>query len=61
MNALVTGGACYIGSHTCPALLEAGHTVTVLDNLCNSSVSALARALRQRLNAASITLAMNNQ
>jgi UDP-glucose 4-epimerase len=37
MNILVTGGAGYIGSHTCVALLEAGHTVIVADNLCNSS------------------------
>jgi len=36
MNILVTGGAGYIGSHTCVSLLEAGHTVTVADNLCNS-------------------------
>ena len=43
MNILVTGGAGYIGSHTCVALLEAGHAVTVLDNLCNSSEVALQR------------------
>ena len=36
LNILVTGGAGYIGSHTCVALLEAGHTVIVADNLCNS-------------------------
>lgn len=36
MNILVTGGAGYIGSHTCVALLEAGHTVIVADNFCNS-------------------------
>jgi UDP-glucose 4-epimerase len=36
MNILVTGGAGYIGSHTCVALLEAGHTVMIADNLCNS-------------------------
>ena len=36
MNILVTGGAGYIGSHTCVALLEAGHSVVVLDNLSNS-------------------------
>ena len=41
MNVLVTGGAGYIGSHTCVALLEAGHTVIVADNLCNSKVEAL--------------------
>ncbi|MEI6914902.1 MAG: NAD-dependent epimerase/dehydratase family protein, partial [Armatimonadota bacterium] len=31
----VTGGAGYIGSHTCLELLNAGHAVTVYDNLCN--------------------------
>lgn len=43
MNVLVTGGAGYIGSHTCVALLEAGHDITVIDNLCNSSEVALER------------------
>lgn len=43
MNILVTGGAGYIGSHTCVVLLEAGHNVTVIDNLCNSSPIALER------------------
>lgn len=37
MNILVTGGAGYIGSHTCIALIEAGHSVVVIDNLRNSS------------------------
>lgn len=40
---LVTGGAGYIGSHTCVALLEAGHDVLVVDNFCNSKPAALAR------------------
>lgn len=40
---LVTGGAGYIGSHACVALIEAGYSVVVLDNLCNSSVIALRR------------------
>lgn len=40
---LVTGGAGYIGSHTTLALLQAGHDVVVLDNLCNSSAEALRR------------------
>lgn len=43
MNVLVTGDAGYIGRHTCLALLEAGHAVTVLDNLCNGSRIALQR------------------
>ena len=43
MNILVTGGAGYIGSHTCVALLEAGHDVTVIDNLCNSRADVLHR------------------
>lgn len=41
MNILVTGGAGYIGSHTCVALLEVGHTVIVADNLCNSKAEAI--------------------
>jgi len=40
---LVTGGAGFIGSHTCVELLEAGHEVVVVDNLCNSSEMSLAR------------------
>lgn len=36
MNILVTGGAGYIGSHTCIALLNAGYSVIIADNLCNS-------------------------
>ncbi len=40
---LVTGGAGYIGSHTCVELLEAGHDVIVLDNLSNSSEESLKR------------------
>ena len=40
---LVTGGAGYIGSHTCIELLAAGHEVTVLDNFCNSQPESLAR------------------
>ncbi|UOE95444.1 UDP-glucose 4-epimerase GalE [Alkalihalobacillus sp. LMS39] len=43
MNILVTGGSGYIGSHTCIELLNAGHTVTVIDNLSNSSHVALQR------------------
>ena len=40
---LVTGGAGYIGSHTCVELLEAGFTPVVIDNLCNSSKESLKR------------------
>jgi len=40
---LVTGGAGYIGSHACVALIDAGYNVVVLDNLSNSSVVALQR------------------
>ncbi len=40
---LVTGGAGYIGSHTCLELLAAGHAVTVVDNLCNSQAESLRR------------------
>lgn len=40
---LVTGGAGYIGSHTCVELLESGYDVVVVDNLCNSSKESLKR------------------
>ena len=40
---LITGGAGFIGSHTCLVLLEAGHELVVLDNFDNSSPEALAR------------------
>ncbi len=40
---LVTGGAGYIGSHTCVELLAAGYQVVVLDNLCNSRLSVIDR------------------
>ena len=40
---LVTGGAGFIGSHTCVVLLEAGHELVVLDDLSNSSPVALER------------------
>jgi UDP-glucose 4-epimerase len=43
MKILVTGGAGYIGSHTCVELLNAGHKVTVIDNLYNSKEEALRR------------------
>lgn len=40
---LITGGAGFIGSHTTLLLLQAGHEVVVVDNLCNSSAEAIAR------------------
>lgn len=43
MAVLVTGGAGYIGSHTCVELLNAGKEVVVIDNLCNSCEEALER------------------
>lgn len=43
MSVLVTGGAGYIGSHTCVELLEAGYEVVVVDNLSNSSKLSLSR------------------
>jgi UDP-glucose 4-epimerase len=45
-NILVTGGAGYIGSHACAELLNAGYTVTVFDNYCNSKPEALNRVER---------------
>lgn len=42
---LVTGGAGYIGSHTCVELLNAGHDVVVVDNFCNSNPLALERVV----------------
>ncbi len=46
MAVLVTGGAGYIGSHTCIELLNNGEEVVVIDNLCNSSKEALDRVER---------------
>ena len=43
MTVLVTGGAGYIGSHTCVELLEQGMDVVVIDNLVNSSAKSLER------------------
>jgi UDP-glucose 4-epimerase len=40
---LITGGAGYIGSHTAVELMNAGHHVVIVDNLCNSSVKVLDR------------------
>ena len=43
MKVFVTGGTGFIGSHTCVELLNAGHEVVVVDNLCNSSKESLRR------------------
>lgn len=43
MKILVTGGAGYIGSHTCVELLDAGYDVVIVDNLYNSSEKAVER------------------
>ncbi len=43
MKLLITGGAGFIGSHTVVELLNAGHEIVVLDNLCNSSPASLRR------------------
>ncbi len=43
MSILVTGGAGYIGSHTCIALLEAGHDIVVVDNLSNAKPACVQR------------------
>lgn len=48
---LITGGAGYIGSHTALTLMQAGHRVLIIDNLCNSSPQVLDR-LRQLCGAA---------
>ena len=43
MAILVTGGAGYIGSHTCVELVNAGYEVVVVDNLSNSKMESLSR------------------
>ena len=45
MNVLVTGGAGYIGSHTCLELLERNYGVIVIDNLCNANPKSLDRVM----------------
>jgi len=46
MKVLVTGGAGYIGSHTCVELMQAGHEVVIFDNLSNSHEAAIGRIAR---------------
>jgi len=46
MSTLITGGAGYIGSHTCVQLLEAGYQIVVVDSLCNSNIEAIHRVKR---------------
>ena len=46
MSILVSGGAGYIGSHTCVELLQAGRELIVTDNLSNSSEESLRRVER---------------
>ena len=46
MAILVTGGAGYIGSHTCVELLNAGYEIVVLDNFINSKPESLNRIRR---------------
>ncbi len=43
MSILVSGGAGYIGSHTCVELIQAGYDIVVADNLCNSSERSIRR------------------
>ena len=43
MKVLLTGGAGYIGSHSCVELLQAGHEVVLYDNLCNANPAVLER------------------
>lgn len=43
MKLLITGGAGYIGSHTCAELLDAGYELVVVDNLSNSSIESIRR------------------
>lgn len=53
MKILVTGGAGYIGSHTCIELIKAGYDVVIVDNLSNSSEEAIRRV--EKIAACSIT------
>ena len=57
MKVLVTGGAGYIGSHTCVELLEAGHEVFVVDNLCNGHETADGTGARDYIHIVELALA----
>jgi UDP-glucose 4-epimerase len=46
MTIMVTGGAGYIGSHTCVALINAGYKVVIFDNFCNSNAAVIERIER---------------
>ena len=41
MNILITGGAGYIGSHTCIELAENGYKTVIVDNLSNSNIKSI--------------------
>jgi UDP-glucose 4-epimerase len=41
MTVMLTGGAGYIGSHTCVELIREGHSIIIFDNFCNSQMEVL--------------------
>ena len=45
MKSIVTGGAGFIGTHTCVTLLEKGYQIFIIDSLVNSSKKSLERIL----------------
>ena len=54
MSILVTGGAGFIGSHTCVELLNAGYDVVVADNLYNASEKSLERVKKIKIGRAHV-------